>query len=874
MLKSKKLLVFLLALIFMLPSATVISAYSSETQVYGANRLFYSYALSGVGINFTVENDRDGAYLHGVALPGTYNNDGLNLNFIPPDISLSEYKYIKVSYRTDSTSSIMDSTLRRPNGESWLDSMPALNGDGKWHNVTINLDNMTGGKGILPENCTDATFRIKPFGAQTVTIENEKYFDIRYIACFKNENDANAFVYENDKYDSERTPKVDFEKASNEIIDNYMKQTDRLIDEIVYSQTYADVEGAKYYVSSSTGNDTNDGKSPETAWKTLSRANYSGLKPGDGVYLKRGDSWRIVDSFKVHDGVTYSAYSTGAKPRIICSVDGAGADKWVETEYENVYAFTEKIPADRDVGLIVFDGGDAWGIKVSKTAENKRVDNGTVFNGIKWQTIPTGTFINASGLAGDLEFYHDHESSTVYLYSESGNPGKRFNSIELGDNGHGILGDGKDNVVIDNIEVFGTGSHAIHFGRIHNLTVQYCTFKWIGGSHQFSDKTIRYGNAVECFALDNYTIHHCYASQIYDCTYTSQATMPEISKNIHVYKTVSEFSNSGLEFWNEDMSTSAGFENMQLHDNYTRYSGYGFSHQRPNKDGNFFYGAANTDLVFNNNDIYNNVNLFASKYALRVAATGYEQYNFHDNIYIMEEGKYLGYMPSNPGKGTGALIEHAYTTEAISKAVASGFESGGKFYYTNETPFENMYDLYVPIVEPTQFDDITDNFWGRNYINYVVDKGLFNGVSKSKFDPSGSMTRAMVTCVLMRMANESAGDITLPYTDLDGDAWYVDGIKWAYEKGIIDSAPKFRPDEKITREELADMLFKYADAKKSNTTLDFTDADSVTSSYKDALIYCVSNKIINGYDDGSLKPQNGATRAEVAAMIYRFATVI
>ena len=666
--------------------------------------------------------------------------------------------------------------------------------------------------------------------------------------------------------------KVIYEKASDELINSYMHEIETLIDEIVYSPTDIEISGTKYYISSSSGDNSNTGLSPDDAFKTLDRINSLSLKPGDGVLLKRGDSWRITEAMLAMEGVTISAYGTGAKPKIVCSVDASDPDLWCPTDFPNVYQFKEKLPAYRDVGGIVFDAGDAWGIKVTKNTDGTRVDNGDVFNGLKWQKVNYTEFSDHRDLHADLEFYHDLINETLYVYSENKSPAERFASIELMDKGAGIQGDNYCNVTIDNVEIFGTGSFAISFYQTSGLTVQYCVFKWIGGSLQYHDgnSTIRYGNAVECCALDNYTVHHCYSTQIYDCCYTSQSAKEIITNNCIAYKNVAEFCNSGLEYWNENRSGNAGFTNMSLHDNYTRYAGYGWSHQRPFKVGNFFYGSANANLKFENNSVHNNVNLFASKYALKVAAVAPTQYNFNNNVYVMEEGKYLGYTVSNPGLGTGNIAELPYNYDTIAKAVDEGFESGGKFYYTDPSPFGDMFDLYVPEKPTPKFDDIPDNFWAANYINYVLDKGYMNGISKFEFAPNGSMTRSMTTSLLMNISKGKPSTSKLTYTDVNKDAWYYDSVVWASENGIVGNDQLFRPDEAITREELAYMLYNHSGNDPKITELKFTDNSDISPEYREAVEFCVASGIINGYDDNSLRPQSRVTRAEAAAIIFRY----
>jgi hypothetical protein len=313
---------------------------------------------------------------------------------------------------------------------------------------------------------------------------------------------------------------------------------------------------------------------------------------------------------------------------------------------------------------------------------------------------------------------------------------------------------------------------------------------------------------------------------------------------------------------------------MQLHDNYTRFNGYGWSHQRPLKDGNFFYGASNTGGTFENNDVYNNINMFASFCGLKVAATGENQYNFHDNVYIMENDKYIGNMAANPGLGKGATGNQKFDEKTIKRAVATGFEKGGEFYYTEPSPFENMYDLYNPEIGVDQFGDVADNFWGRDAVDYVSLRGYFNGVAEGKFSTDGTMTRAMLVTVLSRIAGETVNGNLATYTDINKNAWYASGVAWAEKNGIVNAGGKFRPDENATREELADMLYRFADSQFRKIDLSkaeaFKDSAKVNAAYADGIKFCTVNGIIGGYTDGTIRPQNSATRAEVATMIMRF----
>ena len=289
-------------------------------------------------------------------------------------------------------------------------------------------------------------------------------------------------------------------------------------------------------------------------------------------------------------------------------------------------------------------------------------------------------------------------------------------------------------------------------------------------------------------------------------------------------------------------------------------------------------GGSPVDCKYENNDVYNNVNYFTSKYALLVSSTGTEQYNFHDNVYIVENDKFIGGIKANPGAGTGPTRDTSYSERSIAAACSTGFEKGAKFYYTEPQPFGNMYDLYEPFADASEFTDVADNFWGREAVNYVARRGLFKGVTATEFAPDGKMTRAMLVTVLSRLAGgtESINDIT--YTDVNKAAWYAPGVAWAEANGIVKAGGKFRPDENATREELADMLYKFALAQFKkvdlSTAKSFTDSATVTAEYADGVNFCTANGIIGGYSDGSIKPKANATRAEVATMIKRLVSAL
>ena len=482
-------------------------------------------------------------------------------------------------------------------------------------------------------------------------------------------------------------------------IDKYITQTDLLINEIKNSKTDVNVIGTKYYVSTD-GNDDNDGLSSETAWKTIAKVNSYGFKYGDGVFFKRGDKFRLTSTLNTALGVTYSAYGDGEKPVLMGSIDASGEDKWESTEYENIYRFKQDINGQaNDVGSIVINNGAMWGIQAQKNIRGERHDIGRVFNGVEWFDTTAGPFEDQRDLDHDLEYYHNWEENALYLYSSAGNPGKVFDSVELSIKGYGIEITENYDVTIDNLAFFGIGAHAISGSRLRNVKIQYCTFNWIGGSIQGkflfeSDHGLRYGNAVEAwYSCDGFEIHHCYASQIYDCCWTAQYSDAGVMRDVHFHHNVAEFCNTGLEVWQE----GGLIENMKLHDNHTRYAGYGWSHQRIGKDGNFFYGAHGLPAVSKNNDVYNNINYFASALAILARPTGKQYYNFHDNIYVMEEGKLLGGLCEYPESSSGEWNLNrgtAFDEATILNLQARGYEEGSSYYLCKKDTAEMLGDMY------------------------------------------------------------------------------------------------------------------------------------------------------------------------------------
>ena len=198
----------------------------------------------------------------------------------------------------------------------------------------------------------------------------------------------------------------------------------------------------------------------------------------------------------------------------------------------------------------------------------------------------------------------------------------------------------------------------------------------------------------------------------------------------------------------------------------------------------------------------------------------------------------------------------------------------GKKGWTSPTWNSYPTATWAPTSE-NSYTDVSEKEWYFDAVQYASQNGLMNGVGNGKFDPEGSMTRAMLVTVLWRYEGEPAeGENT--FTDVPNGTWYTDAVAWAAEKGIVGGVGNgnFDPNGSITREQMATILFRYAQNKGIETSKrgelsGFADSGNVSSWAKDALQWTVAEGIING-SDGKLLPQGNATRAQVSAILMRF----
>lgn len=196
--------------------------------------------------------------------------------------------------------------------------------------------------------------------------------------------------------------------------------------------------------------------------------------------------------------------------------------------------------------------------------------------------------------------------------------------------------------------------------------------------------------------------------------------------------------------------------------------------------------------------------------------------------------------------------------------------------------------LTFKVVQQTassKFTDVSGSFkWAANSVDFMYGNGLVNGISTKNpnvFGPGQNMTRAMLVTILYRAAGEpSVAGITNKFTDNKQNQYYYEPVLWASSKGIVNgaTATTFDPDGKITREQIAAILYRYAGspAASSSALNGFADQSAVSSYAVTAMQWAVGNGIITGVstnDRTTLSAKNNATRAQVSVMLHRFLTM-
>lgn len=203
-------------------------------------------------------------------------------------------------------------------------------------------------------------------------------------------------------------------------------------------------------------------------------------------------------------------------------------------------------------------------------------------------------------------------------------------------------------------------------------------------------------------------------------------------------------------------------------------------------------------------------------------------------------------------------------------------------YITFETDHFSLYsvvnkDKGMTTYSKLPFSDVRIADWFYNDVKYVYEKGMMAGTAADVFAPNATTTRAMIVTILYRLEGSPAVTGTSAFVDVPAGQWYTDAVNWAAANQIVKgtSATTFAPNDSITREQMAAILYRYAqykgyDVTKKADLSGYSDNGQVSAYAKDALAWANAAKLINGVTNTTLAPQGNATRAQVSAILHRF----
>lgn len=194
----------------------------------------------------------------------------------------------------------------------------------------------------------------------------------------------------------------------------------------------------------------------------------------------------------------------------------------------------------------------------------------------------------------------------------------------------------------------------------------------------------------------------------------------------------------------------------------------------------------------------------------------------------------------------------------------------------------------VPTALAEKADDFTDvsrSDWYYQFVDYVTSKGYFNGTAETTFAPAENMTRAMFVTVLFRFDGAKGDRSQSAFTDVAPGEWYTDAINWAAANRIVDGVGngKFAPNDPITRAQMCTMIERYLALYKKAWKVTLPETGSVSVMVDESAIpayalaavkQCQRHGLVNGFEDGTFRPNELSTRAQVAAVIYRMSYLV
>ena len=228
-----------------------------------------------------------------------------------------------------------------------------------------------------------------------------------------------------------------------------------------------------------------------------------------------------------------------------------------------------------------------------------------------------------------------------------------------------------------------------------------------------------------------------------------------------------------------------------------------------------------------------------------------------------------------PVPDRGYQVGTVAVTDRFGDAVAVTEQADGTYTFTMPN---GQVTVTVTFEEtPLPFTDVTEGDWFYDAVRYAYETGLMDGVGDSLFAPNSETTKAQLVTILYRLAGEPEPGGDSGFSDVAAGTWYTDAVAWAAENGIVNgvSETEFAPGKDITREQLATILFRYAEAKGYDVSARadlsaYPDADQIQSYAAESVAWAVAEGLIQGFEDNTLRPAGNASRAQIATILMRF----
>ena len=229
----------------------------------------------------------------------------------------------------------------------------------------------------------------------------------------------------------------------------------------------------------------------------------------------------------------------------------------------------------------------------------------------------------------------------------------------------------------------------------------------------------------------------------------------------------------------------------------------------------------------------------------------------------------------------GYELDKLTVTDKNGDSVKLTDKGDGKYTFkmpASKVTVEAVFTAVEPEPEGLPFTDVTSGDWFYDAVAYVYDKGMMEGTTDTTFAPAMNLTRSMIAQVLYNLEERPEAPGAAGFPDVAAGAWYADAVNWAAARGIVKGydTGAFGPEDSVTREQLAAILYRYAQAKGYDTTQggmavrEFSDSASISDWAQTAMSWAVNAQVLSGKGNGVLDPQGTATRAEVAQMLMNF----